>query len=141
MDSFTLPFTLYLTLEEDPCSSGGMCLVLSLKLHKARICSRRLVFFVSHISYFVLPLSLYFFMDEGMEVSDAAVDTVSSTRGTRDDGDQDASLSFETITTGAATDDPRSSSSTNRRQFDCDDKEEDNDKESGTTTHASHLIA
>ena len=77
-----------------------------------------------------------------LEVSAAAaVDTVSSTRGTRDDGDQDASLSFETITTGAATDDPRSpSSSTNRRHFDCDDKE-DNDKESGTTTHASHLIA
>ena len=59
---------------------------------------------------------------EGMEVSG----------GTLDDGDQDASLSLQTITTGAATDDPASPSSASR-QFDCDD-EEDDEEESGTTS-------
>ena len=69
-----------------------------------------------------------------MEVSDAALDTVSSTRGTPGD---DASLSFEIITTGVATDDPRSPSSASRL-VDGDDEEEDGDDESGNTTHESH---
>jgi hypothetical protein len=101
--------------------------ILSLKLHEARICSHRLVFFVSHIVYLeYFVLRVFFFVMEGMEVSG----------GTRDDGDQDASLSLQTITTGAATDDPASPSSASR-QFDCDD-EEDDEEESGTTsTHVS----
>ena len=70
-----------------------------------------------------------------MEESDAALDTVSFTRGTGDD----ASLSFESITTGVATDDPRSPSSASRLVVDCDDEEEDgDDEESGNTTHESH---
>jgi hypothetical protein len=45
------------------------------------------------------------------------------------------------MTTGAATDDPRSPSSASRL-FDCDDEEEDNNEESaGTTMHELHLIA
>ena len=67
------------------------------------ICSQRLVIFVSHILYLeYFVLRVFFFVMEGMEVSG----------GTRDDGDhQDASLSLQIITTGAATYDPASPSS------------------------------
>jgi hypothetical protein len=38
------------------------------------------------------------------------------------------------VSTGAATDDPRSPSSASGK-LDCDDKEEDDDEDCGTTTH------
>ena len=99
-------------------------MVRSMKLHKTRICSQRLVIFLSHILYLeYFVLRVFFFVMEGMEVSG----------GTRDSGDQDASLSLQTITTGAATDDPASPSSASR-QFDCDDEEDDEEE----STHESH---
>ena len=58
--------------------------------------------------------------------------------GTLDDGDQDASLSLQTITTGAATDHPASPSSASR-QFDCDDEEDDIEESGTTSTHEISL--